>query len=252
MGFFNFIKSYGSVKAEDAGNGVMKTLAGWDPEGASEADIKTIDRELTKITKETAEALRTAKREREEAEEINKLYNIKLSGIEILEARKEGLSPEERAKVEAVIEEEVAKLEAMQEDIEREEQEAAEAEEYQKELEELCRITANKLKTARSQLNKAKNAMKSAHLKKKRAEIAAERANKVAGLSNNLHKLGSALEAMNAKAVEAEQDAEAIRMKSRLLKPANTSSIMDNAVKEAMGQKTSALSIKDRIAALKR
>jgi myosin heavy subunit len=252
MAFFGFMKGYAEVKSETAGVSIVQMIAGWDPEGASEADIRVMDKNLDDLLKQASEAKNEADREQREADEINELYRQRLAGIEVLEKRKEGADPATVKEIDAVIVEELDKLEAMQADIAREEQEAKEAAEYKAELDELCKVAADKLKNARKQLNDAQMQLKRANLREKRASEKAARKAELEGITKNMSKMTSALGAMQKKAAEANAKAEAHEMKSKLLNSSDTaSSMMADAMKEANKGASSSSSIADRLAALK-
>ncbi len=253
MAFFGFIKGYTQAKSETAGSSIVQMIAGWDPEGASEADIKTMNSNLDKLIKEATIASQEAAREQKEADAINKLYNDMLAGIEVLEEQKKTADEHTTTVIDAVILEELTKLESMQGDIAREEAEAVEAAEYKAELDALCRISADKLKNARKQLSAAKTNMKRAEVREKRASEKAARASQLAGITKDMDKMSSALGAMNAKAEEAHARAEGHEMKAKLLKSSDSAnSIMADAMKKAAGVTTPTMSVAERLAALKK
>jgi hypothetical protein len=255
MGLFSFLKGYSEVKAESAGGSIVGMLSSWDPEGASEADIRVMDANLDKLLKQAADSSADATREQAEADAINALYRQRLAGVEVLEKRKEGADAAAVAEIDSVILEELDKLEGMKDDILREEQEAVEAAQYVDELKQLCSMAAEKLKGARAQLTSARKDMERASVREQRAEEKAKRAAEVAGISSSMSKMSSALEAMKAKAAESTSKAEAHEMKSALLSNSSTKagSMMDSAMAEASGKPSaSTVSIADRLSALRK
>lgn len=251
---FGFMKAYAKTKAEDAGVGVMGALASWDPKGASEADIRVMESNLDALVKKATEAKIEADREQREYEEIQTLYNRRLGGIENLEQRKSDMTDEAAiSEIDAVIMEEMEKLEQMLPDIEREKQEAEEAASFKAELDELCKMSADKLKSARSELNSAMWELKRAKVKAQRAEEKAKTTAQVEGITRDMSKMTSALGALKSKAASYEAEAEAANMKSSLLKSSSpkTNSIMEEAMAAAEGTPAKATSMQDRLAALK-
>lgn len=253
MAFFGFMKGYAKVKSETAGLSIIEMIAGWDPEGASEADIRLMDDNLNELLKQASQAKFEAEKEQKEADEINALYKQRLAGVEILQGRLSTADENQKAKIMAVIEEEVIKLESMQNDIAREEQEAVEAVAYMNELNALCKTAADQLKNARKQLHDAQVQLKRANLKEKRATEKAKRHAEVEGISKNMSKMTSALGAMQKQTAKANQNAEAQEMKSKLLHTKTGSDeLMQDAMKEASSGTGSSASIADRLAALKK
>ena len=254
MSLLRFVKGYAKAKSQSAGTSLIQTIVSWDPEGASEADILAMSEDLDKLVEEAAKASEEAEREQRRSDEIKDLYNKRLAGVEVLEARKEGASAEEAAQIDAVINEELTKLEEMLPEIEREEAKAKEALEYKKELDEMCQAAADKLKQARAQLTKARRDMERAKLREKRAEEKAKKAAILAGITKDVSRMSSALSTMTAEAEAANARAEAKNMKTRLLKTNNSSSdLMEEAMKEASrSSDTQKRSAAERLAALRK
>lgn len=254
MGFMQFVKNYGKVKADNSADTLMKGIVALDLDGAAEADIRVLEENLDKLVKAATAQAAEATRERREADEINELYNNKLAAIEILNeqlADAEGADAEE---LEEVILEEVEALESMQNDIARENEEAEEAETYQKELDEMCMEASKALKNARGQLNKAKTNLKRAERNTEREERKAAQRKNLKGLTAGTGKLATALEAMQEKTEDERQKSEGLAMKSKLLGDDDKKNArMEAAMAKAAGKTSTAdMSVKDRLAALKK
>jgi chromosome segregation ATPase len=147
----------------------------------------------------------------------------------------------------------VTALEDMQDDIELEVEEADDAKEMMDELEATVKMYADKLKSARTDMRRAANAMEKAKLKEERANQKADRAAVNAGLKDSVGGLSSALESMNRQAAEATASADAAIRKAELL---GDSKVEENdAVAAAMaavsGEAPKPTSARDRLAALK-
>jgi len=83
----NFFKNYGVSKTEKIGDKIMEYVATRDPNGATEAEIKTMEEELDKISIEAAEARNSFLKEKREYEVINNNYSKMLSVAEKLQGK---------------------------------------------------------------------------------------------------------------------------------------------------------------------
>ncbi|WP_027184378.1 hypothetical protein [Desulfovibrio inopinatus] len=254
MSFFQFVKNFGKQKAQDAGKSIVQSLASWDPEAASAAEIESMEERLNSLTQKVAEARQSYQKEKKEADEIEALYNQRLKAAEILQ---EKLTADPgNSQIETAMEQVVATLEEMQPDIEREIQEAEEAKAFMQELEDVAKIAADKLKTARKTLDAAKRDMERAKIREGQAKEQSERAAELAGLRKQSDDLGSALDAMRREADKANAQADAARTKAKLLAPTKQETVgndaLAEAMKEAAGEPAKPTAISDRLAALKR
>jgi chromosome segregation ATPase len=255
MSFFGFVKNFGKQKAQQTGQSLVQMLAAWDPDTASAAEIEQMEERLDKLTTQVAQARQTWQKEQEEADAIEKLYDQRMKAAELLQGKLEQASGDEAAELEKALNELVDMLESMQPDIEREMEEAVEAEAFMKELEEVAAMSAEKLKTARRTLENAKRDMARAKIQEQRAQERAEQAAELAGLRQETDQLGSALSAMRREADSASARAEAMNLKSRLLAPTReekTNSLVEEALQQAGGSASKPTNIKDRLAGLKR
>ena len=256
MAFFSFIKNFGVQKVQDTGKGVVRALASWDPEGASEAEIKQMNERLDKIVKQVAEARQIHKKEQQEADEINKLYGQRLKAAEILEAKLVDTADADKAKLEQSLGKLLGQLETMQPEIEREEREAVEAKIFMEELELVAKTSAGKLKNARKTLDSAKRDMQMAKIREQRAKDQADRASMIAGINKETDQLGSALSAMQQEAKNANAKADAHSTKASLLattKEEKDDDLIASAMAEAKGTEIKpAGSISDRLSALRK
>ena len=253
MGFFGFVKGFGKKQTEKVGQSIVQTLVAWDPESASRAELEEMEKKLDALVKEVAEARQMYKKEQEEADAIERLYNQRLQAAEILQQKlvDDPANPEVNEALNVL----VGELEEMQPEIEREMAEAVEAKEFMVELEEVAKLSAEKLLTAKKTLQKAVQDMKRAKIKEERAKDKADRAARMAGLRSETDQLGTALSAMKKNADASTARAEAAGMKAKLLAPGSAETNNDliaSAMKQASGSGVTSSSIADRLAALKK
>lgn len=253
MGFFSFTSIFAKKKTEKTGNSIIQLLAGWDPESASQADLEQMEKRLDKLVQQVAEARVIYRKEQEEADAINALYSQRLKAAEILQAKmtENGDDP----KISEALTEMVSELENMLPEIKREEEEASEAKAFMEELETVAKLSAEKLTNAKKELDKAIKDMKRAEIREERSKDRETQAARLAGLREETDQLGSALSAMKKIAEEANSRADASNMKAKLIAPSQsekTNELIAIAMKEAKDGDKNALSISDRLAALKK
>lgn len=253
MGFFSFTSVFAKKKTEKVGQSIVQILASWDPESASSAELEQMEARLDKLVQQVAEARQVYKKEQEEADTINKLYEQRLKAAEILQ-QKQDANPDNK-EIGSALTGLVTDLEEMLPEIQREEEEAKEAKQFMEELEEVAKLSADKLKNAKKELKKATQDMARAEVREERAKDREEQAAKLAGLRNETDQLGSALSAMKKNAEKSNAKAEAATMKARLLgaeKKDSSNDLIKEAMQAAESGDKKAESVTDRLAALKK
>ena len=171
---FGFMKNLGKQKLGDAGRSLTEAIVSWDPEAASQAEIETMIDDLDKITREAANARQTFQKDKQQADAARGNYDRHLQAAEILsqklEAAKTGGNEAEVQSLGASLEKLLKELETLRPEVEREAKDADDAKSVMEELEEFAGMAAQKLKTARSQLEAGKRDMQRAELEKQRAQ----------------------------------------------------------------------------------
>jgi len=257
-GILGFLKSFGKEKLSQAGESVAKKIVSWDPETATQAEIEEMIKELDKITVEAGKAQASYIKEKNEADAAQKNYDRYLAAAELLNKQTdEAQTSGNAAKAQELapsLEKLLHDLETMRPEVEREAREAEEAKAYFDEVKELAELTAQKVKTARSQLEQAQRDMRRAEVEKQRAGARAEKSEHLAGLRKDASSLGVALEAMNKQAESARASAAASDMKAKLLSPekAKEDENIQAALKQVSGEETPSGSFADRLAALRK
>jgi chromosome segregation ATPase len=257
--FFGFLKSFGKGKFGQVGESITQKIVSWDPETATQAEIETMIEELDKITREAGKAKTEYEREKAEADAAQKNHDRYMAAADLINSQLEGAKGAgDEAKVKelsASLEKLLGDLETMNPEVQREAREAQEAYSYYEEVKALAETSAEKLKTARSQLDRARRDMRTAEIEKERAQGRAEKSEHLAGLKTDASNLGVALAAMNKQAEQARADAESSDMKAKLLSPEtqDKDSNIEDALKAVSGEtKPAQGDFADRLAALKR
>ena len=251
-----FIRNLVGVKTDQAVQSGIEALVRWDPQAATEAELRTMEQNLDALGLQVAEARRALDKEQKEAAAIAALSSQRMAAAEQLQRQMEAAAndPGKRASLEASLTKLVGMLEEMAPEIEREKQEAADAEDFLRMLETTYNEAGNKLKNARSELTKAQRDMSRAEQQRNMAERREEAARQAAGLAGATSGLSVALKAMQDAAAKDLAHADAAAAKARLLTPSKPEQEDPNiaaALAAASGAAPKPTSVADRLAALK-
>ncbi|WP_448191947.1 hypothetical protein [Azospirillum sp. sgz301742] len=236
-----FMRNLVGVKTDQAVRGAVEALVQWDPKSATEAELRTMEEHLDHLGRQVAEARAAYDREKKEADAIAQLSRQRLTAAEHLQRQIDGEpDPARKATLEKSLETLVGLLEQMAPDVDREAQDATDAEDFLNMLEQTYAQAGEKLKSARSDLSRAERDMSRAAQQRSVAEQRAEAARQAAGLSSATSGLGMALKAMQDTAARELAGAEAANAKARLLKPTRPEEDDPN-IKAALQAATGAL-----------
>ena len=247
---FSFLKNFGRSKAKDLGNSIMEILVKWDPEAATEAEIETMNEQFQKLTEQLEKARITMNKEIGEAELAKRNYNKKVEMAEILQSRiNDGKNVESNTEALKSILDQIDELEVM---VKEESEEAAQAREDFKQLDELVKTFGQKIKAARKEIENARKKMIRANVQKMKEEEKEQRAREMAGLVKDVSASSVALDAMNKAAEEAEIKARAAATRTSLISsPEND--VLSELEKEMSGKKVpQEQSLSDRVSKLKK
>jgi chromosome segregation ATPase len=249
-----FIRNLIGVKTDQAVQAGIEALVRWDPQAATEAELRSMEQHLDELGLEVAKARTAYEREKREAETIKALLNQRMAAAEQIQkqiaaeatvGRKDALEKSLTTLVEM--------LEQMTPEVEREAQDETEAHDFLGMLEKTYAEAGAKLRAARSQLERAQRDMARAGQQRQVAQRQAEAARRAAGLSNTTSSLNVALKAMQDAAAHDLEVAEAANAKARLLKPTQPEQDDPNiaaALAAASGRPLSQ-SLSERLAAIK-
>jgi DNA repair exonuclease SbcCD ATPase subunit len=250
-----FIRNMVGVKTDQAVNNAIEAIVRWDPHSATEAELRTMEQHLDQLGRQVAEARMAFDRERKEADAIQSLSGQRMAAAEMLEKRmNEATDPAKKAELERSLATLVGMLEQMAPEVERERQDAHDAEEFLRMLEQTYSQAGQKLKSARDELNRAQRDMSRAEQQREVAERRAEAARQAAGLSGATSGLSVALKAMQDNAARNLAEAEAANAKAKLLapsKPEEEDHNIADALRSASGQGPAPANLTDRLAALR-
>ncbi len=250
----SFIRNLMGVKADQAVDGAVAAIVRWDPQSATEAELRTMEENLDEVGRQVAQARSSFDKERKEADAILALSQQRMAAAEQISARLAAeTNPGVKAELERSLATLVKMLEEMAPDIDREKQDVVDAEAFLRSLEDTYQQAGQKLKSARSELTRAQRDMGRAEQQRAMAEQRAEAARQAAGLAKATSGLSVALKAMQDSAQRDLQAAEAAAAKARMLTP-SAPETQDQHIAAAMAQvrggPTSG-SLTDRLAALR-
>jgi chromosome segregation ATPase len=155
-----FIRNYGKGKFASGVQALQDAIVAWDPEGSTEAAIAEIEENFDEVNREFSKAKQDWQREQAEADEIVALHTKRVQAAELLQQQSE--SDPSNEQISAGLVQLLDVLEGMQDDIDREKQEAEDAKEVMDELEATVKMYGEKLKTARSDMQRAQKTMQKA------------------------------------------------------------------------------------------
>jgi chromosome segregation ATPase len=250
-----FFRNLAGVKKDQAVTSAVEAIVRWDPQSATEAELRTMEQHLDELGRQVAQARITYDRERKEADAIQALSRQRMAAAEQLQSRMEmEADPGRKAELERSLATLVRMLEGMAPDIEREEEDAKDAGEFLRSLEETYEQAGQKLKSARSELERAQRDMGRAAQQRDTAERRAEAARQAAGVTHATSGLSVALKAMRENADRDLAQAESANAKAKLLaptRPEKDDPHIAAAMNAVMGGAPSG-SLSDRVAALRR
>ena len=250
-----FISNLVGVKADKAVQAGVEALVRWDPQSASEAELRTMEQHLDDLGRQVATARQSYDKELKEAEAIQALSHQRMVAAEQLEkqiAAETDLT--RKAGLERSLATLVTMLEQMTPEIEQEKKDAVDAKDFLEMLEKTYAEAGGKLRQGRSELDRARRDMARAGQQRQAAEQQAEAARRAAGLTSATSSMTVALKAMQEAANRDLASADAATAKARLLRPTQPEQDDPNiaaALAAASGKSPAPQSLSDRLAALR-
>ena len=133
----SFFRNLLGVKADGAVNSAIEAIVRWDPQAATEAELRSMEQNLDQLGLQVAQARASYDKEKREADAIMALSTQRMAAAEQLNARLAAeADPANKTALEGSLVTLVAMLEKMAPDIEREKQDAIDAEAFLRQLED--------------------------------------------------------------------------------------------------------------------
>jgi len=254
MSLFGFLKSYGTGKANSAANTAVEALVRWDPQGASEAQLREMERHLDALGIEVAKAKADADGKAKEFASANALLQQRITAADTLQRQIDAADAAQKGALEKSLETLLKLAETQSGEVEQLKSDAAEAEAFCSQMQAAYLEAGQKLKSAKGELDRAQHDMERAHREREAAERQAEAARLAAGLAKTPDSLHVATDAMAAAAAKERQAAEAARAKAQILAPSKPEAEDPNiaaAMAAASGKPAEPTTMADRLAVLK-
>src|SRR5215467_41368 len=126
-----FMRNFLGVKTDQAVQAGVEALVRWDPQGATEAELRTMEQHLDELGMQVAQARAAYDREHQEAVTIKGLLHQRMAAAEQLEKQR-AIEPssERKAALEKSLSTLVGMLEQMTPDVERETQDETDAQDF--------------------------------------------------------------------------------------------------------------------------
>ncbi|KAF0136475.1 MAG: hypothetical protein FD153_1921 [Rhodospirillaceae bacterium] len=234
---FSFMKSFLGVKGKQFGADVIEAIVGIDPEGATQAQMAQMEKDLDNTGMMLQKIRADYEREVREAEEAMQRYDKMMAAAELLQARlaDPAMLVTEHAAIEASLARLIGQIEGFAHEVEQEKQDMIEVKALLDEAQTAYKAKAEALTQARQGLDRARRDMQRATLQAERAEEKAKRAAEVACLrGTTTNRLSIATDAMQRKAEEARAKAAALNLKADALALAKPGASDDPLITEAM------------------
>jgi chromosome segregation ATPase len=179
-----------------------------------------MEQNLDQLGMQVAQARVSYDKEKREADAITALSAQRMAAAEQLSARLAAeTNPDSKTALEGSLVTLVGMLETMAPEIDREKQDAVDAESFLRQLEDAYQQAGQRLRAARGELERAQRDMGRAEQQRDMAERRANAARQAAGLTTATSGLSVALKAMQDSAQQNLAQAEAANAKAALLKP---------------------------------
>ena len=250
-----FMRNLIGVKADKAVQAGVDALVRWDPQSASEAEMRTMEQHLDELGQQVARARQGYDKETREANAIQALSAQRMAAAEQLQNQVAAeTDPAKKAELERSLSTLVTMLEQMAPEVDREKKDVVDAKEFLEMLEKTYADAGGKLREGRSQLERAQRDMARAGQQRQVAEQQAEAARRAAGLTSATSSMTVALKAMHEAAARDLASADAATAKAKLLRPTQPEHDDPNiaaALAAASGKPSAPQSLSDRLAALK-
>ena len=252
---YSFIRNLVGVKSDQAVNNAVEAIVRWDPQSATEAELRTMEQHLDELGRQVAQARMAFDKEKKEADVIQALSQQRMAAAETIQHRMDTeTDATKKSQLEHSLATLVTMLETMAPDVDREKQDATDAAEFLHSLEDTYQQAGQKLKGARDDLNRAQRDMSRAEQQREMAERRAEAARQAAGLSGATNGLSVALKAMQDNAAKNLASAEAANAKAKLLAPTRPEQDDPNiamAMEQVQGKLPAPTNLNDRLAVLR-
>jgi chromosome segregation ATPase len=235
-----FIGKFFGKKVDDAMEDFTGMLVSIDPETASDAQLEMLHDKFKELSTKVATARVSRDKEVQEADAIKAVYEQRKAAARImLDKIKVTENETEKSVLETSLNNFMTQIEEMKEDVQREVQEAEEAEQLFKDLSQYIQDYLSVMDKTKKAMERAKKDMIKSELDVERANMKAEAAEIKAGLTSDNSGINVAMNAFNKKVQSSKVKAEASNLRANLLTKTDiekSDKNIENALREASGK----------------
>jgi hypothetical protein len=249
-----FLGSLAAVKANGFVNGLVKLAVQFDPEGATDAQILTMEGKLDEFGTKVSELETQLTKETGEYEAAKKEFDETVTAAGIIQMELADPNCPDRTEKEGALNELITLAETQKPEVAAEKADVDDVQGLITELRNAHLELGKKIRQARDNMGRAQRNIERNTIAANRAEQRAEATVETAGIRKSTQTLDIALNAMNQIATQEQERRRAAELKIESLKAAEptSNSHVAAALAQAKGKTpTSTLSASDRLAALK-
>ena len=254
MSLLPFMLNFIGAKGDAATHAVVKAMVQLDPEGASKADLATMEQDLDAAGRVITKLRADLAHEQGELDSLSSQYKQMMGAAEVLQKRINDPATADKTSLQASLASLLDRIEHVAPEMDQDKHDVDATQALLADAEKAYLDKTRQLTEAKGNLERAKHDMAHAKIQEDRSEARAQQASVVAGLhSAPLSGLTVALNTMKDSAEEARQRAAANDMKAKALNGVKTASNDPNivsAMAEANGD-ASPKTLAERLAALK-
>lgn len=248
----NWFRNYAGVRKDGVVRAAYEAIANWDPEGASEADLRTRENQLDEMGRRVSVARERLAKEKGEADDYRGRFAKNLAAVDLLKARLEAADDAGKPAISAALDKLVTTTMELRDQTKLEIQDETDAQAVLDEAMAAYELLGAKIRTAKQNLERGRREMERSQNRRDAAAERAESARVAAGLTKVNDGVNVALDAMKRAAERADAEAKTLDDKARVLKPVDAlkdDPLIAEALSQASGAKPTA-NLDDRIKAL--
>ena len=249
-----FISNFISVQGDKALKAAIEAIVRFDPKGASEADLRTMEQHLDGIGEKVSEARVNYDREKAEADKFRGELAQMVAAVDVIKRKADAAAEQsEKDRLTTSLRTLVERAKSFKLDTQREIEDEEVTKQALDELLAAYQTAGAKLRDARAELQRAQREMEAEERRKDAAAARAEAARQTAGLATASNSVDTALKAMREATARSRAETQTLNEKAKVLAP--TDPLKDDpevaaALREVSGVKPTT-TLDEDIAALK-
>lgn len=217
-----FISNFISVQGDKALKAAIEAIVRFDPKGASEADLRTMEQHLDGIGEKVSEARVNYDREKAEADKFRGELAQMVAAVDVIKRKADAAAEQsEKDRLTASLRTLVERAKSFKLDTQREIEDEEVTKQALDELLAAYQTAGAKLRDARAELQRAQREMEAEERRKDAAAARAEAARQTAGLATASNSVDTALKAMREATARSRAETQTLNEKAKVLAPAD-------------------------------